>query len=84
MDGKEREYRLISGSGVIDNSPTYYDVVISSHHDSLVTLKHTENGNYKIIFNKKKFPDYTVEDFATRFIDIVESELLKRRCSDER
>jgi hypothetical protein len=83
MENDYKGYKCISGSGI--HSPSdYYDVVISSNQQPLVTLKHIENGNYKIIFNKEKFPEYTVEDFTTKFIDILESSLLKGGSHRER
>ena len=69
-------YKLAKPSPIISNSFIF-------NKGEKEVLKITPTGEtlteYKIVFNKEHFPQYSAEDFAKEFINIVEEYILKRR-----
>ena len=61
-----------------DIRPKYLTFNHSKSHKELLTIRELDDGNAKLVFNKEAFPQYTSDDFAREFIDILEREVIKK------
>ena len=69
-------YKLVNRSPITSNS-----FIFNKDEKELLKITPIDETltEYKIVFNKEHFPQYSTEDFAKEFIDIVEEHILKRR-----